>query len=79
MVLVAADVEAFHCGFGYLDALAVAAGIECAFDLETGLGRRCSDQLDDGQTICERPAAPVLRDMAEQPVLNLVPLCAAET
>ena len=49
------------------------------FDLETGLGRRCPDQLDDGQTIGQRPAAPVLRDMAEQPVLNLVPLCAAET
>jgi hypothetical protein len=79
MELVPGDVESFHCGFRYLDALAVAARIECAFDLETGLGRCCPDQLDHGQAIRERPAAPVLRDMAEQPVLDLVPLCAAET
>jgi hypothetical protein len=49
------------------------------FDLETGLGGCCPDQLDHGQAIRERPAAPVLRDVAEQPVLDLVPLCAAET
>jgi hypothetical protein len=48
MELVAGEVEAFHRGFSYLDAFAVTARIECAFDLETGLGRRCSDQLDDG-------------------------------
>jgi hypothetical protein len=29
--------------------------------------------------VCERPAAPVLGDAAEQAVFDLVPLCAAET
>ena len=28
----------------------------------------------EAEAICERPAAPVLRDVAEQPVLDLVPL-----
>ena len=74
MELIACDVEACHLGFADLDALAIAAGVERAFDLEAGLGGGRSDQLDHGQAIRERPAAPVLRDMAEQPVLNLVPL-----
>ena len=79
MELIAGDVEAFHCGFADLDALLVAARVECALDLQTGLGRRRADQLDHGKAIRKRPAAPVLRDVAEQPVLDLVPLCAAET
>jgi vitamin B12/bleomycin/antimicrobial peptide transport system ATP-binding/permease protein len=33
-----------------------------------------ADQLDHGKAIGERSAAPVLRDVAEQPVLDLVPL-----
>ena len=41
------------------------------------MGRRY--ELDDGGVVCERPATPVLRDAAEQAVLDLVPLCAAET
>jgi hypothetical protein len=79
MELIAGDVEGFHYGFAHLDALAVAARIDCAFDLETGLGRRCSDQLDYGQAIRERPATPILCDVAEQAVFDLIPLCAAET
>ena len=79
MELIASDVEAFHLGFADLDALLIAAGVECALDFQTGLGRGRTDQLDHGKAIRERPAAPVLRDVAEQPVLDLVPLCAAET
>src|SRR5262249_46149341 len=57
------------------DALAVAAHVEGAFDPETALGRRRADQLEHGKAVRERAAAPVLRDMAEQPVLlDLVPL-----
>ena len=74
MELIAGDVEAFHLGFADLDALLVAAGVECALDFQSGLGRRRADQLDHGEAIGERSAAPVLRDVAEQPVLNLVPL-----
>ena len=81
MELVAGDVEAFHCGFADLDALLIAAGVERTFDLQTGVGGRCPDQLDHGKTIRKRPAAPVLRDVAEQPVLDLVPfsMCQADS
>ena len=67
MELIAGDVEAFHCDFADLDALRT-------FDFQACLGRRRLDQLDHGEPIGERPAAPVLRDVAEQPVLDLVPL-----
>ena len=77
--MIAGDVEASHCGFADLYALLVAARVEGALDLQTGFGRGRADQFDDGKTIRKRPAAPVLRDMAEQPVLDLIPLCAAET
>ena len=72
MELIADDVEAFHLGFADLDALAVVVRVERALDFQPGLGRRGADQLDDGKTIAERPTAPVLRDVAEQPVLDLV-------
>src|SRR5580700_8635806 len=73
MELITGDVEAFHCGFADFDALLVAARVERAFDLQTGRGGRGPDQFDDGNASCQRPAAPVLRDVAEQPVLDLVP------
>jgi hypothetical protein len=68
MELVAGHVEAFHCGFADLDAFLVAARVERAFDRQTGLGGRRADQFDHGKTIRKRPAAPVLRDVAEQSV-----------
>ena len=74
MELITGDVDAFHLGFAHLDALLVAAGVERALDFQAGLGGRRTDQLDHGKAIRERPAAPVLRDVAEQPVLDLVPL-----
>src|ERR1700722_1677012 len=73
MELITGDVEAFHYGFADLDALLVAARVERAFELQAGLGGRASDQFADGKAIRKRPAAPVLRDVAEQPVLDLVP------
>src|SRR5215472_18961367 len=72
--LITGDVEAFHCGFADLDAFLIGAGVERAFNLETGLGGRRADQLDNGKAICERSATPVLRDVAEQPVLYFIPL-----
>ena len=63
-----------------LDALLVAARVERAFDLQTGLGGRRPNQLDHGKAIRKRPAAPVLRDVTEQPVLDLVPFrCPADS
>src|SRR5215467_484276 len=74
MELVTSDAEAFHLGLADLDALTIMAGIERTCDLETSLGRRRADQFDHSQAVSERPAAPVLRDVTEQPVFDLVPL-----
>jgi hypothetical protein len=34
----------------------------------------CRDQVDDGGTVCEWAAAPILRNAAKQAMLDLVPL-----
>ncbi len=73
MERVAADVEMFHVGFGDLDAFLVDPRVECALDFEPGLGACRRDEFDDGGVVCERPTAPILRDAAEQAVLDLVP------
>ena len=79
MERVAADVESLHFGIGYLDALLIGPFIERTLDLEPGFSRGRGDQLDYCSAADEWLGAPVLRDVAEQPVLDLVPLCAAET
>jgi hypothetical protein len=65
MELITGDVEAFHRGVADFDALLVAARVERAFDLQTGFGGRRPDQFDHGKAIGKRPAAPVLRDVAD--------------
>jgi hypothetical protein len=52
----AGDVEAFHLGLADLDAVAIGARVEGAFDFETSLGGGGADQFDDGKAICEWPA-----------------------
>ena len=76
---VAFDVEGRHFGVADLDAFLVCVGVEFAADGQAVLGRGRRDQLDDRRPTGERPTAPVLGDVAEQAVLDLVPLCAAET
>ena len=73
MERVSGDVETGHLGVGNLHALFVVAGFERALDFEPGLHRGGADQLDHGEAVCQR-TPPVLRDAAEQPVLDLVPL-----
>ena len=68
--MIAGDVEGFHLGLADPDALAVGARVERAIDFQAGLGGGGADQLDHGEASGERPAAPVLRDVAEQPVLD---------
>jgi len=75
----AGDVEAFHFGIAHLDAFHISPRVERAGDLQSGLGGRSADQRDDGDMIHQGMAAPVLGDVTEQTVLDLVPLCAAET
>ena len=56
MEQIAGDVEALHCGLADLDSLLVAARVERAFDLQTGLGGRRPDQLDHGKAIRKGPS-----------------------
>ena len=70
MERVALDVEEFHLGLLDPEALLVAPLVECAFDFQACLGRGAADQLDHGRTAFERLAAPVLRDVAEQPMFD---------
>ena len=79
MEFVALDVEAFHLGIGDDDSPGVFVGVEFADHLQPGLGGRRADQIDDDPIADERFGAPVLGDEREQAMLDLVPLCAAET
>src|SRR5260370_6823335 len=73
MERVTTDVEAFHLSVADFDGFCVGRGVEDALDFEACLGRGRRDELDHGGAIRERPAAPVLRDAAEQAMLDLVP------
>jgi hypothetical protein len=72
MELIATNVEAFHLCVSDFDAFFVNPCVEGALDFEPGLCRCRCDQLDDGGTIRERSAAPILGDVAEQAMLDLV-------
>src|ERR1700677_4155957 len=74
MERIAFDVERRHFCIADLDAFFIGVGVEFAADGQARLGRGRGDQLDDRRLTRERPTAPVLGDMAEQAVLDLVPL-----
>src|SRR5438445_12656757 len=74
MEFITLDVERLHLGIGDFDALLVGRGIERTFDFQAGFGRRRSNQLNYGHAIDEWSPAPILRDVAEQAVLDLIPL-----
>lgn len=57
MERIAYDVESCYLGILDLDALVIDAGVEGARDLQAGFGGGCANQLDDGDTIGQRPAA----------------------
>jgi hypothetical protein len=61
------------------DAGLVGIGIDLGANREAGFGGGRCDQLDDDLVADQRFAAPVLSDEGEETVLDLVPLCAAET
>src|SRR4029453_9226365 len=55
---------------GDLDALGIAVRVDLAADGQARLGRRGADQLDDDLGADQRLAAPVLRDVGEEAVLD---------
>jgi hypothetical protein len=70
---IANDVEGGHYGVLDLDALVIDAGVERTVDFQAGFGGGRANQLDDSDTIGQRPAAPVLGDVAEETMLILAP------
>jgi len=58
-----------HVGVGDLDAGRIGVLIEFAANRETGLRRRCGDQLDDDLVTDERFSAPVAGDEREETML----------
>ena len=58
-------------------AFGIAFGVKAGRDLEAGFRLRVPDQVDDGHTVEQRAAAPVLGNKAEHAMLNLIPLARA--
>jgi hypothetical protein len=71
MEIIAFDVEQFHLGAADFDTLFAGPRVERT---QSGLCRRGANELDDGETIRQRAATPVLCDVAEHAVLDLIPL-----
>ena len=67
------DVQACHLGIAHLESLRIVVGIELAGDAQASGRGGSGDQLDDGEAGGERFAAPVLGDVTEEAVLDLVP------
>ncbi len=74
MELVAADFDQCKLFVRDLDAGLIGFGIQLGMNLEAcrGSGRR--NEIDDCLEATERFAAPILGDVGEQPVFDLIPL-----
>ena len=73
MKSVAFDIQRGHFGVAHLDAFGVGLGVEFAADLQTCLGGGCGNEFHHGGPARQRSPAPILRDVAKQAVLDLVP------
>ena len=71
------DRESTHRGVGNFYLRTIAAAVQFRLHLEAVGGRGVGDQAYDGLVIDERSPAPILRDMREEAVLDLVPLAGA--
>src|SRR5438876_6394063 len=60
-------------GIGDLDAGGIGVGIDFGLNAQAGAGGRVADELDDDLKADEWSSAPILGDMAEHPVRDLVP------
>src|SRR3990172_8976582 len=74
---VAGEVDGGELGVADLDALGVGALVEAGVDGQGGAGGGGGDQVDDRLAGEQGLAAPVDADLAEQAVLDLVPLAGA--
>src|SRR5208337_1986538 len=74
---IAGYVEGRHFLVGDFDAFWIGVGIEFAADRQAGLGWGVRDQFARDDNVCERRSTPVLGDVAEHTVVDLVPLRSA--
>jgi hypothetical protein len=72
--LIADHVHGRELGVADLDSFLVLAGVKARVDLQASAGRGRSDQVDDDLQALQRAPAPVQADVAEQAVLDFVPL-----
>lgn len=66
--------QTIHLSVWHFDSEQILARVELGFDGQTGGCPHTPDQLDDRLVIGQRTAAPILRDVAEESVFDLVPL-----
>jgi hypothetical protein len=71
---VAADRQRGHLCAGDLDSGGMGVVVQAGLHGQAGAGGGPGDAVDDHVIAGQRPAAPVHRDVGEQPVLDLVPL-----
>lgn len=77
MEIVALQVDGRQLVVRHFDSGWIAATIQLSLDSQAGLGAGAGNQVDDHLVADEWLAAPVLGDVAEHAVLNLVPLAGA--
>ena len=66
--------EGLHLGARYLDTGRVGALVEFSFDPKASSGAGVANQIDNDLKATQRFTPLILGDVAEQPMLNLVPL-----
>src|SRR5437879_6442929 len=69
--------EVAHFGAGDHTARRVPSLVQLRLHPQAGRGARVADQIDHGLKGAERTASPVFRDVAEEAMLDLVPLAGA--
>ena len=73
MERMAGEVDRSHLSLQHLNSLRIFPFVRFRAHLEASIGRRRSNQLDDGAITAQRLAPPIDADEREQAVLDLVP------
>ena len=68
------DFDLFQCFIGHLDSFRIGVGINFGLDFQPSPGRRADDQIDHYFMAEQGLPPPIHADMAEHPMLDLVPL-----
>src|SRR5580704_16645163 len=68
------DLDTSKLLIGHLEARLIGVGVQFGVDPQSCLGFRIPNQVHHDGSADQRPPTPILRDMAEHAVLDLVPL-----